>query len=265
MATTTTIAIDDALELLDWKRRVFSLYAAVRAEPDPRAAWQRWRDARDELFRTHPQSPLPPDARATFGGLVYFDYDPALRVEAVLDGLPPRRVELPSSGPSPMRFEQIGEAAFELGGRMHRLGVHWLPAYGGGLFVPLSDATNGVQTYGGGRYLLDTVKGSDLGAHDGRLVLDLNFAYNPSCSYDPVWTCPLAPVENRFGHSDPRRRAAPGAERVAPGIPWEGLTAAPTMQQAASYSGTASEHGLRPGGVLFGGIAFTVRRPSASP
>ena len=44
--------------------------------------------------------------------------------------------------------------------------------------------------------MLDTVKGADLGEQDGRLVLDFNFAYNPSCSYDPAWVCPLAtPVE----------------------------------------------------------------------
>jgi uncharacterized protein (DUF1684 family) len=187
-----------ALDLLDWKRRVFALYAAVRAEPDPRAGWRRWRDGRDELFRTHPQSPLPAGSRATFTSLAYYDYDPALRVEAVVENRPRTGVELPSSGPSPMRFEQIGDAVFELGGSTQRLGVHWLPAYGGGLFVPLSDATSGAETYGGGRYLLDTVKGSDLGMRDGRLVLDLNFAYNPSCSYDPRWTCPLPAAANRL-------------------------------------------------------------------
>ena len=60
------------------------------------------------------------------------------------------------------------------------------------------DATSGDETYGGGRYLLDTVKGSDLGMQDGRLVLDFNFAYNPSCSYDPRWVCPLSPPANRL-------------------------------------------------------------------
>ena len=54
------------------------------------------------------------------------------------------------------------------------------------------------ETYGAGRYLLDTVKGSDLGSERGRLILDFNFAYNPSCSYDPRWVCPLAPPGNRL-------------------------------------------------------------------
>ena len=76
--------------------------------------------------------------------------------------------------------------------------AHRFIQYGGGLFVPFSDATAGNTTYGGGRYLLDTAKSADLGARDGALVLDFNFAYNPSCAYDSKWTCPLAPPANRL-------------------------------------------------------------------
>jgi uncharacterized protein (DUF1684 family) len=75
------------------------------------------------------------------------------------------------------------------------LDVWWLASYGGGVWLPLRDAN--VDTYGGGRYVLDTVKGADLGGVDGRLVVDLNFAYNPSCAYDEAWACPLAPEGNR--------------------------------------------------------------------
>jgi uncharacterized protein (DUF1684 family) len=78
------------------------------------------------------------------------------------------------------------------------LELYWLEGYGGGVFLPFRDATAGAETYGAGRYLLDTVKGSDLGMQDGRLVLDFNFAYNPSCSYDDRWACPLAPPANRL-------------------------------------------------------------------
>lgn len=78
-----------------------------------------------------------------------------------------------------------------------RLALFWIDVYGGGLFVPFRDGTSGNGTYGGGRYLLDTVKGADLGSTaDGRLILDFNFAYHPSCHYDPRWSCPLAPREN---------------------------------------------------------------------
>ena len=78
------------------------------------------------------------------------------------------------------------------------LEVFWLDAYGGGIYLSFRDATSGDSTYGGGRYLLDTVKGADLGADGDRLILDFNFAYQPSCSYDPQWSCPLPPPANRL-------------------------------------------------------------------
>ncbi len=66
------------------------------------------------------------------------------------------------------------------------------------MFIPFRDATSGQTTYGGGRYLLDTAKGADLGTNGDALVLDFNFAYHPSCHYDPQWVCPLAPPPNRL-------------------------------------------------------------------
>ncbi|HUG86614.1 MAG TPA: DUF1684 domain-containing protein, partial [Euzebya sp.] len=67
-----------------------------------------------------------------------------------------------------------------------------------GLFLPFTDATSGASTYGGGRYLLDTAKGADLGRlEDGRLILDFNYAYHPSCAWDAAWSCPLPPPDNR--------------------------------------------------------------------
>ena len=91
-----------------------------------------------------------------------------------------------------------GQARFELRGESLALELDWLASYGGGVFLCFRDSTSGTTTYGGGRYLLDTVKGADLGETDGTLVLDFNFAYNPSCSYDPGWVCPLAPPANRL-------------------------------------------------------------------
>jgi uncharacterized protein len=187
----------DTLALLDWKRHVFGLYAAVRALP-PDEGWELWRQTRDELFRAHPQSPLPPDRRAAFTGLEYWPYDPDARVLAVLEDLdsPPGPIE--SSGTEPILFRPFARAKFELRGEPLALEVAWLAAYGGGAFLSFRDATSGQESYGGGRYALDTVKGADLGEADGKLVLDFNFAYNPSCSYDPGWVCPLAPPANRL-------------------------------------------------------------------
>ena len=106
--------------------------------------------------------------------------------------------EVAASGGEVVRFRRFGAVRFELEGSAQELAVFWLDAYGGGVFLPFTDGTSGSDTYGGGRYLLDTVKGADLGEEDGRLVLDFNFAYNPSCAYDPRWVCPLSPPENRL-------------------------------------------------------------------
>jgi len=187
------------LDLLDWKRHVFELYATVRAARDPADAWTLWREARDELFRTHPQSPLPAAARASFAGLEYFPYDPVFRVLADVEPADAEIREIAGSAGSTTRFRRFGRARFELADAPQALELFWLEGYGGGVFLPFGDLTSGSETYGGGRYLLDTVKGSYLGGDDRTLVLDFNFAYNPSCSYDPRWACPLTPSANRLG------------------------------------------------------------------
>ena len=188
----------DRLELLDWKRRIFALYQDVRGSPDPLAAWRQWRGVRDELFFAHPQSPVPQAERPGFPGLPYFQYDPAARVLAEVAPLPPEPSDLPGSTSSAFSFTRFALARFALFGRALQLELYWLDGYGGGLLLPFCDTTNGRETYAGGRYLLDTVKGADLGAEGDRLILDFNFAYHPSCVYDPRWACPLTPPPNRL-------------------------------------------------------------------
>jgi uncharacterized protein len=211
LAATTDSHVEELLALLDWKRHVFALYDDVRASPAPEPAWHRWREVRDELFRGHPQSPLPRNTRAGFGGLDYFPYDPAFRVLADVMPLESRPIEVGASGGGTVRFDRFGQAVFTLLGEPRTLDLYWLEAYGGGVFLPVGDKTNGAGTYPAGRYLLDTVKGADLGTVVDRLVLDFNFAYNPSCAYDPRWVCPLAPPGNRLAVP------VPAGERVPPG------------------------------------------------
>jgi len=187
---------DPLLDLLDYRRRVSELYGEVRAlrERDARAAHQRWRAARDELFRSHAQSALPPDRRAGFRGLPYRDYDPAFAFTATVRPLPQERYDVDTSTGGVIPFVRFGAVDLPIG----TLEVLWLDAYSGGVFLPFRDATSGKTTYGGGRYLLDTAKGADLGSIGDALVLDFNFAYHPSCVYDPKWVCPLAPLGNRL-------------------------------------------------------------------
>jgi len=187
-----------SLAVLDWRRQVAGTYRSVRAAKTPEIGHELWRAGRDQLFAHHPASPLLPDVRASFTGLPYRPYDPALRFEAKVErDVEPARIEVPTGTDGVVPFERIGRVQL---GALGALDVWWLASYGGGVFLPMKDRS--ADTYGGGRYVLDTVKGADLGGDidpvsgDGVLVVDLNFAYNPSCAYDPAWACPLAPPGN---------------------------------------------------------------------
>ncbi len=196
-----------ALQLADWRRRVFGMYAGVRqlSVHDPSAGHEFWKSARDELFAGHPQSPLLPDDRARFTGLTVPRYDADWRFELeVRRAAEPHRITVDSATDGPIPFSLIGTVRIPALGT---LDVWRLASYGGGLFLPVKDGLAGAPggTYGGGRYLLDTVKGADLGsgAAEDSLVIDFNFAYNPSCAYDPSWSCPLAQPGNTISEEIP--------------------------------------------------------------
>lgn len=200
----------ERLALAEWRRRVSDLYATVRAQAarDPSAAWQLWREAREELLRGHSQSPVPVADRASFRAR-HWPYDPRLRFEVAVESDPVETVApgfggfslaLPISTGGEEAFTRIGRVAVPFPEGARRLGLYWMAGYAGGLFLPFRDATNGRETYGAGRYLLDTAKSADLGAGTApdSLILDFNFAFHPSCAFDPRWSCPLAPPENRL-------------------------------------------------------------------
>lgn len=186
----------DITELVDFRRRVAEIYQTVRSMGSRPEAWQHWRNARRQLFATHSQSPIEPDT--DFTDLPYFPHDPSWRVIAEMEPLEADAVDVSHSGAGSTGFRPVGVVRpLLLGGRVE-LTVYWLEAYGGGLFLPFRDATSGTSTYGGGRYLLDTVKGADLGQEGKALVLDFNFAYHPSCVHSYRWSCPLSPPANHL-------------------------------------------------------------------
>jgi uncharacterized protein (DUF1684 family) len=186
----------DTLDLWDYRRRVVDIYREVHlASPGPEPR-ERWLRRRTELFRSHPSSPIPPAERPKWGGLSVFPHDPRWRVEAIVEEAEPVRFGTAHSGESETPLVRFGRVRGRAGGVEFVLSLFWLDIYGGGVFLPFRDATNGRETYGGGRYLLDTAKGADLGHADGTVVLDFNYAYHPSCVHDARWSCPLAPPEN---------------------------------------------------------------------
>ena len=189
------------LDVLDWRRRTHDLYREVRAADDPAAGHARWREGRDELFARHPASPLPPEHRDGFTGLAVAPYDDRYRAEVTVEPADegPDAFEAATGTDGVVPFHRLGRVRLAVPDGVVVLDLWRLASYAGGLFLPLRDGTSGGSSYGGGRYLLDTVKGADLGpgGAPGTVVLDLNFAYNPSCAYEPSWACPLAPPGNR--------------------------------------------------------------------
>ncbi|HKD98940.1 MAG TPA: DUF1684 domain-containing protein [Micromonosporaceae bacterium] len=186
----------DAVDLADWRERVARMYLA-----DTDIA--TFRATRDELFATHPQSPVPPERRDSFTGLSYFPETDAGRATVPMrpaDG----EISIDSGGPDGvLTYARVGLLDTPWG----ELTLFWLAAYGGGLFLPFRDGTasrdyDGPRSYGAGRYLTDTVKGTFgrglVFETPDRVRLDINYAYNPSCAYDDRWACPLAPPENRL-------------------------------------------------------------------
>lgn len=187
-----------ALDLLDYRRQSARLYAAARdPSTSPEERWKAFRRERDRLFREHPQSALSEDDRTSFPGLDYYEYSSEFRFVVEFERVsaePELSVQLEQDGE--VRLSRVGRAHFSVGTKPATLTLYWIHGYGGGLFLPFRDETNGRGTYGGGRYLLDSIKGADLGVESSGIVLDFNFAYNPSCAYNPRWHCPLAPIEN---------------------------------------------------------------------
>ena len=199
-------SLPDRLTLADWRRRVAELYAEVRAmaASDPAVGLAHFRAQREWLLREHPQSPVPAADRAAFRSH-HFDHDPRLRFEAIVEPAPPPEpgalpLELPNSGADVIAFRRLGTVRLPFPEGERALSVFWMTGYAGGLFIPFRDATNGTETYGAGRYLVDAAKSADLGTNPatGALILDFNFACQPSCAFEPKWACPLAPPENRL-------------------------------------------------------------------
>ncbi|MBO1753488.1 DUF1684 domain-containing protein [Allobranchiibius sp. CTAmp26] len=185
-----------ALQLSDWRREVAQLYAQVRSIGDPAEGHARWRAGREKLFLDHPQSPLAAADPLRRSGIPVWPYDPALRWVLPLEPAPqPDDLAIDSGADGSTRLSQAGWITLPdpFGARV---AVWWLDQYAGGMFLPLRDGTAGTSSYGGGRYLLDTAKGADLGGDGQEMVVDLNFLYHPSCRYDIRWVCPLAPPQN---------------------------------------------------------------------
>jgi uncharacterized protein (DUF1684 family) len=172
-------------------------------------AVEQYRADKDEFFRTANGSPIPATERDAFTGLPYYPVDESLRFEDLqlepYAGNEPVRFEIPTSDGRTRPAERAGVFHLPLEGAPRQLTAY---IFEGGdtenVFVPFQDSTSGNDTYGAGRYL-DIER-----EEDGTYTLDFNLAYHPSCVYDPRFSCPLTPPENRLPV------AIHGGERLAP-------------------------------------------------
>jgi hypothetical protein len=156
-----------------------------------------FRADKDAFFQSAPNSPIPEAEREAFSGLPYYPVDESLRFDDLTlepyKGDEPVRFEIPTSDGRTRAAERAGVFTFPVEGADRTLTAY---IFEGGdaesVFVPFVDATSGSETYGAGRYL--DIERED----DGTYSLDFNLAYHPSCVYDPRFSCPLTPAENRL-------------------------------------------------------------------
>ena len=135
-----------------------------------------------------------------------FPYDARYRATGTLEPASPSRFEIAGSADASFACTRVGRIVFTLHGTEAALDAFWLEGYAGGLFVPFRDATSGTETYGGGRYLLDTAKGADLGGTGGGLVLDFQLRVRAFLRARPAVGLPPRAAGERAVHPDPGRR-----------------------------------------------------------
>ena len=222
-APVTASTVQEAIDLADWRRHVGNLYRLRRKD-----VIAEFRRKRDDLFKTHAQSPIEADERSHFTGLEYFEPDPAFRVTARMEPGDGDELVIETGGEDgAIKYRRVGKLVFHLAGEECSLTVLSLVQYAGGLFVPFKDATSGHETYGGGRYLFDTAKDTDglvleLKTGSTEVTIDFNYAYNPSCVYSARWACPLAPPENTLKiavRAGERMYAHPAGSEIGAGGP----------------------------------------------
>jgi hypothetical protein len=178
---------------------VFAVSGCSVDNPEHIQEIQNFRSELNEMFADSARSPLPADDVKGFEGLDFFPVDLNYRVKANWKVTPgAESFMMPTTTDRIVEYRKYGEASFELNGRELTLAIYQNQelirdeAYKDYLFLPFKDLTNGIETYGGGRYI-------DLRVPEGdQLTIDFNQAYNPYCAYSPRWSCPIPPAENHL-------------------------------------------------------------------
>ncbi|WP_224744111.1 DUF1684 domain-containing protein [Pontibacter aquaedesilientis] len=132
---------------------------------------------------------LQNDALIHFKGIKRYPVDAKWRIEAKFEQhATPRKIAITNIVGQTSMQDSPGTLVFTQDGKQHRLDAL---LDGDQLFIIFADKTNGVETYGAGRYLY-----TDKPGPDGITVLDFNKATNPPCDFVSYATCPLPPRQN---------------------------------------------------------------------
>jgi len=161
-------------------------------------AIQSFRKERDHFFKTAPNSPLEESDKIHFKDLRYFPIDLKYRFEGEIERYiininnPKYYATFPTNKGPRKRYIRYGKFRFTFEGKEYSLELY--KSIGSDMiFIPFYDKTNGRETYEAGRYL-----DSEILMPGYRIVVDFNYAYNPSCAYNEKFVCVLPLEENRL-------------------------------------------------------------------
>lgn len=154
------------------------------------------RDSYKQDFVKESNSPLK---EADLQNLHFYDADSSYKVLAIVEPLKNEKVfKMPTYDGTSKEFYRFAKIKFNLNGKetvmtlYKNVALASNPAYKNLLFLPFTDETNSIETYGGGRYI-------DLSSKeiiDSKIEVDFNKAYNPYCAYSDGYRCPVPPEEN---------------------------------------------------------------------
>jgi len=149
-----------------------------------------FRAEKDDFYKNHFQSPLTREQKRDFKGLSYFPENDDLRLEVQVELLnDPNPMMMQTSTGGVQEYMRFGKFKFDVEGQPAELTIYQSEH---GFFLPFVDSLAGEETYPAGRYLdLEVLPGN-------RFIVDFNFAYNPNCAYNEMWSCPITPAENRI-------------------------------------------------------------------
>lgn len=148
-------------------------------------------------FITSSSSPLKSKDDLSF--LRFYEPDSTYRVIATIQLTPKAEpFDMPTYSGKTQPHVAYALLSFTVNGKPQQLTIYRnlnllrMPEYRDYLFLPFKDATSGLSTYGGGRYL--DFRMGDI--KNGQMTLDFNKAYNPYCAYREGYSCPIPPKNN---------------------------------------------------------------------